>query len=234
MPEPQCFAPLNLCAMRVAALSSGGAPQPGAFGYRTDAIATASIGLEIEDGEEFTVKNGCGTIAQTVKQPSKVKGSTVTLELTNFDPALLWLLIGNSRRIVDSGGAGSGEIIGWEAPLVSAAAGNGVCLELWSKAWDSTVQATPAFAGGSTAVYFHWVFPKVIFTLSDLPLQEDFTTTTVEGVGSENPNLTANGPWNDWPSDVAGPGGFSGSVGFYYDSTIPTSVCGISTVPATS
>ena len=235
MSEPSNFAPLQLCMMRVAALSSGGAPQPGAYGYITDSVMTAKIKLEIEAGDEVTVKNGCGNISQYSKSGDHVKGATITMELPTFDLTLLSLLIGNSTLVRDASGVGVGEAMGWRAPAVAAAAGNGVCLEMWSKAWDNTQQATPNTLGGTTAGYFHWVFPRVLFTLSDLPLGSDFTTTTVEGTVSENANLTVNGPWNDWPYDIARQG-ISEVVGVFYDAAMATlpATAVIQTVPATS
>jgi hypothetical protein len=233
MPK-SCFAPIKLCALRVSRLTAGGAPEAGALnGYVTSAIQQAQIGIETEDGDSFTIKDGCGNIAHTLTDPDKITNATIGMTLTNFDFELYSILIGNSDLFLDTGGAGSGDPVGWQMPAIADGPGNGVCLELWSRTRDGGAYATPDFAGGS-AVYYHWVFPLVQFAIDEFTLENGVTTPGVSGVSSENPNLTVNGPYNDFNADVAAAGGITAVFGVFFDTNIPDSVCGRIEVPAGS
>ena len=65
MPSPHCFGSIQACRLRVGRLDSGGAPSPGASNlYVTDALIQIQTSYEIEAGEEFTQKNGCGAITR--------------------------------------------------------------------------------------------------------------------------------------------------------------------------
>lgn len=225
MPEEHCFGSLQTLRVRVAALDAAGSPLTGLHGYVTDALIDATIDAEIEEGDEFTVKNASGAICQTYKDCDRFKRATVEMNLCHLDAELLQLLVGGSV-IRDLGGAGVGDAIGYEVPTLTSPCANGVCLELWTRAWDSGAPATPPFAGGSTLVYFHFVLPKVKFALGSLNFENDFMTIPVTGFGDENPRITANGPFDDWPADVASRGGITSPLGFFMDSSIPDAACG--------
>lgn len=230
MPEPHCFGSLQTVAVRVAALDANGSPSPGASkGYVTDAVIEATVGVEVEEGDEFTLKNGWGGICATYKDCDRVKRVTVEMTLCQLDGELLSLLVGGSN-IADLGGAGVGNSIGYELGDIDDACANGVCLEIWTKAWDGTSQATPAFAGGNTVVYHHFVMPKVKFQLGDLKFENDFMQVPVKGFGDSNPRITANGPYDDWSADIVARGGITNSLGWFMDATLPVAACGFKTV----
>lgn len=231
MPEEHCFGSLQTLAVRVAKLDANGSPDTGTNGYVTDAIIDGTIGAEIEEGDEFTQKNAQGAICQTFKDCDRFKRANVELNLCHLDAELLEMLVGGSV-IRDLAGPGVGDAIGYEVPSASGECPNGVCLELWTKAWDGSSQATPTFAGGTTIVYFHFVLPKVKFQIGDLNFENDFMTIPVTGFGDENPRITANGPFDDWPADVASRGGITGALGFFLDTTLPTVTCGAIDVPS--
>lgn len=224
MSEPHCYGSLQTVAVRVAQLDANGSPATGTNGYVTDAIIDATLSAELEEGDEFTMKNAQGGICQTYKDCDKLKRITVEMNLCHLDSELLALLVGGSV-IRDLGGAGVGDAIGFEVPDVSDPCTNGVSLELWTKAWDSSTQATPPFAGGTSIVYFHFVLPKVKFQIGDLTFENDFMTVPVTGFGESNPRVTSNGPFDDWPADVVARGGITKPLGWFFDETVPTPTC---------
>jgi hypothetical protein len=69
------------------------------------------------------------------------------------------------------------------------------------------------------------VFPKVTFQIGQNTLEDAFASIVVNGYSSENSNITANGPFNDWPTDIAAAGGVTSSMGFFLDTAIPTASC---------
>lgn len=223
-----CYGSLQVCALRVAALTAGGAPDPGVDnGYVSDAIIQATIGVEVEEGDELILKNGCGALCQTFKDTDRIKRATVDLELCQLDAELIQLLIGGDLF----SDTGTGDTIGYQLPFVADAAPNGVCLELWSKAWDGASQATPTFLGGNAA-YFHWVFPLTKWQMGDMTLENDILTVTTNGFGTENSSMWVGGPYNDWNVDVENAGGITAAFGWFFDDVLPTAECGFVEVPA--
>lgn len=223
--EPHCFGSLQVCRIRVAKLTAGGAPLTGATnGYVSSALVQMTLGVELSEGADLEVKNGCGEICQTFKDCDKIKRLNLGLQLCQLDSILISYMT-SGTNIVDLGGTGVGNSIGFEFPGTTDACPNGVSLEVWTKAWDSSQQATPPFLGGSTAAYFHWVFPRTKWQIGDLTFEDDFMAVQLDGFAEENDNLTANGPFDDWPADITARGGFTNVGGWFMDSSIPTASC---------
>ena len=225
MSEPHCYGSLQTVALRVAQLDVNGSPDDGAAnGYVTDAVIDVTLGADIEEGDEFVLKNGSGAICQTYRGCDRMKRATIEMNLCQLDAELLQLLIGGSV-IRDLSGAGVGDAIGYEVADVDDACPYGVCLELWTLAWDGSEQATPPFAGGNTIVYWHFVLPRAKFQIGDLTIENDFLTVPVTGFSEANSRVTSNGPFNDWPADIVSRGGITKPLGFFLDSTVPTPTC---------
>lgn len=223
-----CVASLNVEAIRVAKLSTAGAPDTGANkGYISDAQIKVEIGLELETGTEFTQKNGAGAICATAKEADKIKRATVTLDLCRFDFALMGLMCDGSVF------SASSNAIGYQPPAVEAGDPDPICFEVWTKAWEGAAQAVPAFTSPNAA-YLHYVLPFVRFTQQPFTLENGFTVFQVRGDGSENDSITANGPWNDWPSAIASAGGVTRTFGVFFDDDLPTAACAYQTVPSGS
>lgn len=230
MAGKHCFGSLQVCRIRTAKLTSAGAPDTGAQkGYVSDAIVDLGIDIEVEAGDDLTLKNGCGTICQSFKTCDSIKGVNLDVTLCQLDSELIAQMAGGSI-MRDTGGAGSGDVIGYEFPGSTDGCPNGVSFEVWSKAWDGNQQATPDFLGGSTVAYFHFVFPRVKWTIASNTLENDIMQVKLTGFADENSHLTVNGPYNDWPSDVAARGGIQKAGGWFLDSTIPAATCGSITV----
>ncbi len=226
MSDPHCFGSLQVCRLRVAELATNGVPVAGADnGYVTDAVIKVDVSTEIEQGDELTLKNGCGSVCQTYKDSDRLKRLSLKMDLCQLDSELISLLVGGT--VIDS----SGDTIGFALPSLDDDPSNGVCLELWTKAWDGSEQATPASLSNAAA-YFHWVFPKATFTLGNITMENDVMTIPVEGFSNENSSLPAHGPYNDWPAAVTAAGGIVTAGGWFLDSSIPDAECGFITVPA--
>lgn len=226
MANATCYTPLQVCALRVAKLNSTGDAVAGAAtGYVSDALIEATLGLEIEEGDEIIKKNGCGDICVNFKDSDRIKRATVTLNLCKLDSELIYLLTGGT--LIQDGST----TIGMKVQNFDDDAIDGVCLELWTKAWNGSAQAAPTITG-SVNSYFHFVLPKARFQLSDLTLANADSEIPVSGTGEENAGLNIDGPYNDWPTAVTQAGGFDSVVGWFLDDAIPTAACGFTTVPA--
>lgn len=227
MPNPHCFASLQVCALRVARLDASGVPSAGASnGYVTDGLITLGVTTELTEGDEFEVKNGCGAICAVFKDCDRVKRLTFDMSLCHLDSELLELLAGGSV-FVDGGG----DAIGYQYPEVGASAcPNGVALEVWTKAWDNDTQAQPTYVGGNT--YFHFVFPRTYWSPGQFTLENGILEVPLTGYGTENANITSNGPYEDWPTEIESAGGIYRVGGWFFDGTLPTAACGYTEVPA--
>lgn len=231
MSDPSCYGSLQVCALRVAVLGTNGVPTAGADnGYVTHSLITVDVGIELSDGDDLEKKNGCGAICQTFKDCDRIKRANLGIALCELDVQLASLLVGGSL-FAKTGAPGAGDTIGWELPAIADDCPNGVCFEVWTKAWDGSQQATPD-ALSNAAAYWHWVFPRAKFQLSDMTMENDFLEFSLDGFGEENANMSADGPFGDWPADIASAGGIVTVGGVFLDDTLPDAACAFIEVPA--
>lgn len=218
MPATHCFGSVQACAMRVGMLDDAGAPDPGANNlYVTDSLIQVQTSYEIETGEEFIQKNGCGAICQNFKEPDILKRVTLELQLCQYDYELLSMMIGGTLIEGDVVTGGANAPIGLVLPSSSAPASNGVSLEIWSKAWDGGSQAV---SNGGDALYHHFAWPKTTWVPGQRTIAQGILVIPVSGIGTENPTI-GDGPVDDWP--IWGPEGPELS---FLDTEIPTAQCG--------
>ncbi len=228
MVSPDCTAVFDVCFMRVSQLTAAGAPQPGAgFGYVTDTQQKATIGLTIKAGTQFDQINGCGAVLASIKEADKITGATISVDIAKWERDLLHLMTGGTTF------ATGGHTGGWQVAKIADGTPNPVCIELWSKAIDGSAAAVTAISTPNAA-YHVFVLPFVTCTFQPFTLQNGFSGFTISGVGAENTAATANGPFNDWPSWVAGKGGITAVIGEFETGTVPTAACGVTSVPSGS
>lgn len=213
-----CIASVDLCAIRVSKLTAGGAPLTGANnGYVSEGAIKLEIGVEVETGEEKTIKNGCGTLMSVLKDPDTSKGLTLATDLSQLDAYLNEMLAG-SQTFTSGGNA-----IGFQFAAVGSTP-TPVCFEAWSKAWEVDRQLVAPFTTPNPT-YIHWVFPNTQWVQGQLTAEHDIAVVPLTATGKENPQITANGPFDDWPAAVAAVGGVTRIGGWFYDSAIPAVTC---------
>lgn len=209
---------IGICALRVARLDATGAPVAGATnGYCTNRVERLILRRVNRAGADIELENGCGALVDAYKQPDVLKRYDVEVVLTAPDPELEELLAGLTL-ITQTGAA-----IGVASEAVGANPAAGVCLEAWSKAW---------LGGGPVASspYMRYVVPWSSPTYQDTTLENAFLLPSVVGPSYENPNITADGPFNDWPTGAAAVK--SRSTFRFRDSALPTTQVGYIAVPA--
>lgn len=212
--------------IRIADLQASGEPQPGAgHAYVSDSLVDATLKLVFEAGADQTQKNGSDNICATYATQDKIKRVEVALNFCQLDLYLISKLTGSTRFDV----AGGALPIGLQMQSFNAPDPNGVCMELWSEAWAGAQQATPSQTSPNAA-YWHWVFPKVLGVPGDIKLDTNIGVIPVNTKCSENTNVTANGPFDDWPAAIVAAGGVTTSYGFFLDSSIPAATGALSAV----
>lgn len=213
-----CITSLDLCAIRISKLTETGAPMTGAGnGYVADTPLSLGVTITTEAGDDLKQKNGCGALVAAYQSPDTIKGIDLALVLTDLDAVALKLLTGGSVYLDGT------NAIGFQPPAVGAYPGP-VCFEGWSKAWDTDTQLVDSTTTPN-ATWIHWVFPFTRWVQDNFSLAHQILTVPVKGKGSQNNHLTVNGPFNDWPAQVATGGGVTKLYGWFYDVAAPASTC---------
>lgn len=220
-----CVASVGLCAIRLALLTPAGAPLTGANnGLVVNSAMSLQVTLTKETGDKKTKKNGCGQLMVSLAEDDTLSGIEFASKYCQLDAELIAMKTGAS--LITSGG----NSVGMEFPGVGATS-QPVCLEGWSKAIDVDHQII-APSTGPLATYIHWVFPFTKWTQDAFTMEDDAMEVDLSGKGQENPYITVNGPFNDWPSYVVAHDGITKLGGWFYDGNLPAATC--SRIPVTS
>lgn len=178
---------LYALGVRLAKLQENGAPLQGALAsYVTDALIKIELGLEYEEGEEVTVKNGAGVVCLSYRAPDTLKRGTISgFQVCTPDPNVKEFLIGGT--VIDDN---AGDAIGYGAPQVGVnPTPNGVSVEVWTR----------GVTDGALSGYYRWAIPRAFLALAGnlVMSQSDPLTPEFEGFCTQNPNW-GDGPANDW------------------------------------
>lgn len=209
-----CNTSLDLCAVRLSKLTDAGAPVAGASnGYVSISAQKLDVTVESDASNANNEENGCGVLMGVLNEPAKITGISFAMDLCQLDAEQMEIQTGAS--LFSSGG----NAIGYQFPEVGSTPPR-VCLEGWSKAWDVDHQLVAPFTTPD-ATYIHWVFPNTQWVQDTFTLEHAILIVSVNGTGSENPAITADGPFNDWPTAVANAGGVTRIGGWFFDDSIP-------------
>lgn len=212
MSTPTCYSSVDVLRIRVALLTSTGAPDDGVEnGYVSNGISVAR-NVVIEAGDEFVQKNGDGTICQVYRGCDKIKGADIVLQVCEADDQFTQLCIGGDLF-------GGATTIGHQWPKSDDPCPADVCLEWWTYAWDGDAQAVI----GGVPQYWHHVCPKVAFVPGDETFEHGITVWNLNGKGKENQYITANGPFDDWPAGLND--GVTSAYGKFLDASLPAVAC---------
>ena len=232
LPGGRCLFEKNVCVIRVARLNSDCSLT---IGVNNAAVSTGIVTMtrsaEIEEGQEFNFKNGCGTLIAYAADQDNIKRFNLSGELLTMDHELLEIMFGGSVLVGAAATSFAGQNMGYARPI-GFNASNGVSLEVWT-------QAVFGVGGGCSSdatapAYVRHVFPRVTFVEGDRVFENDIAKISFNGKAFANP-AWGNGPFND--STVVFNGGYTNSAHFeFQEATLPAAVssagCGYVTVPA--
>jgi hypothetical protein len=167
-------------AIRVTRLLASGDLIP-TESYTSKSFIRVSFTPEYEEGDEITEKNADGTICVTFKAPDTLKRVTMEIAVCDPDPVISQLLSGGVLLVGDVGTPAVTEPLGWASAQVGEdVSGNGVAVEVWSRA---IVNGKPAHPNP----YFHWIFPYTKTRLSgDRVIENGLLANTFDGYGLGN------------------------------------------------
>ncbi len=185
-----CGVSFGLCAVRVTRLDENGVAEGGAGNtYTSDRAITVGLSPNIETGNTFNLRNGCGCSISRFKSLDVFNWFEFTFANGALEPEMMAMMLGSED--ITSGGDSVGLHFG--SALSCDDAEPTVAFEFWTKHINGNTQDT-------THPWIHWVFPKTVWQLGDNTFEEGIATPTVNGFSRTNSNW-GDGPYGDGPPD---------------------------------
>ena len=184
-----CGVSFGICALRVTMVDAAGNVLAGDNSYVTDNIISLGLRPNIEEGQTFSTRNGCGCSIARFKANDTFNWFEFTLAQAALEPELMALLLG-SPTIEDGA-----DVVGqaFAGALACDEDEPAVALEFWTKHIVGSGQY-------GTYPWIHWVFPKTVWRLGDNTFEEGIANPTVEGFSRTNQQW-GDGPYGDGPPD---------------------------------
>lgn len=210
----ECRSVLKSCLAQFVRLDSCGNPVEGpASLLTTKGYISIAATAQIEDGEEFILKNACGELCINEKECDQFKRYDLEMQFCQIDPELLEL-VSNTRLLLDAGGVSRGFAHG-ESNLCE-----NFSLELWNK-------VTPSACDGGAQEWYYFAFPWVTNgVMTDLTFENGPLTLTVTAH-----TKGAAASWGVGPSEILDPSSPALAadhlLGYITTVQPPTPVCGL-------
>ena len=214
-----CGVSFGACLVRVTKLDANGNVVAGSNSYTTDSPISVGVNPNIETGNNFAVKNGCGCKIASRKFPDTFNYWDLTLNLAQIEPTLLAFLTGSATITDGSTTVG----LAFPAALDCDEQSPKVAFEFWAENGSGS-------GLNATYPYWHWVFPATTWVFGDNTFEEGPAAPTLNGASQTNGNW-GDGPYGDGPPD--GEDISEGGVWATND-TLPTAQCASQNVTSTS
>jgi len=214
-----CGVSFGLCVVRVTKVDAAGNVVAGENAYVSDNAISISLTPNIETGNTFSLRNGCGCSIARFKANDVFNWFEFTFADGALEPAM-WALMLGSDTIVDGA-----DVVGmaFQGALDCDEDEPAVGLEFWTK---------HIVGSGQDGIHpwIHWVFPKTVWQLSDNTFEEDIAQPSLTGFSRTNAQW-GDGPYGDGPPD-----GQDISEGGWWKTDVepPTADCDLVAVTATS
>ncbi len=214
-----CGVSFGACLVRITRLDSNGNVIAGNNAYVSDKLISVGVTPNIEAGNSFSVRNGCGCGVARRKFPDTFNWWELSLNTAALEPEMQAFMLG-AETITDSG-----DVVGLAFPsaLSCEESAPAVAFEFW---------AENIVGSGKSAdyPYFHWVFPSTTWVMGDNTFEEGPAQPTLNGTSQTNSNW-GEGPYGDGPPD-----GEDISEGGYWATSdeLPDAECAAQAVTSTS
>jgi hypothetical protein len=198
-----CGPSFGICALRVTLLDDFGNTNTGTDNsYVTDKQVSIAFSPNIDTGNTFSLRNGCGCSLARFKSEDVFNWWEFTFTDGALEPELTTLMVGGTTI------ADGADVVGQHFPgnLACDEIRRQVGLEFWT-------QHIVGSGKDATFPYVHWVFPMSVWQWSDNTAEEDFMNPVLTGFSRSN-ELWGGGPYGDGPPD----GSDVGPEGAYWKS----------------
>jgi hypothetical protein len=221
----KCLNPIRFCAFRVTLLEVTGAVAAGPNNsYVSGKGIQIQETLDIDEGTERVVRNGCDCIGAQYKPDPILKRRLLQLDRDALEPALESLMLGDTLILDGSDPVGIADA---ELGVCSTTSRPRVAFEAWLEAYD--VDHPDA-----DVPYIHFVWPATTWTPGGtLTFGSDFMQPSLSGFSREN-DLWGHGPYGDQVTPNGTPIALSTRGYFYTDVAPPDTACGFASVSPAS
>lgn len=185
-----CGVSFGICAVRLTKVNDDGSVSSDSpNSYVSDKAVSIGVNPNVEAGDTFTVRNGCGCKIASKKFPDTFNWFEFAFVQAALEPEMIAFLLG-AATIADGA-----DIVGAAFPSALACdeQSPAVALEFWTEH-----QVGSGLDG--TYPYFHWVFPKTKWQLGDNSFEAGPAQPSVNGFSETNQQWGA-GPYGDGPPD---------------------------------
>lgn len=185
-----CGYSFGLCAVRVTKLDETGTviDEPD-NSYVSDKAITISLTPNVETGNTFSLRNGCGCSIARFKSPDVFNWFEFSFARGALEPELESMLL-RGTTILDGA-----DVVGINGPgaLACDEGEQLVSLEFWTQ---------HNLGSGQDALHpwVHWVFPSTTWQIGDNTAEEDIMQITLTGF-SRTSGGWGSGPYGDGPPD---------------------------------
>lgn len=186
-----CGVSFGLCAVRVTKVGADGTVLAGPDNsYVTDKPLSITLTPNIETGNTFSVRNGCGCSIARFKANDTFNWFEFQFAQAALEPEMQAMLLGAETIVAGADTVGLAFPSSLDCDEVEPA----VALEFWTQ---------HIVGSGQDGVHpwFHWVFPKTIWQLADNTFEEDIAQPTLSGFSRTNQQW-GDGPYGDGPPDA--------------------------------
>lgn len=184
-----CGPSFGLCAVRITRIDANGNVIAGNNAYVTDQQLSVAVTVNKETGNSFSARNGCGCSISRFKAPDIFNWFEFSFVDNALEPEMIAFMIG-ADTISDSG-----DVVGVNFPGALDCSDDepAVAFEFWTQHLFGSAQ-------DGTFPWYHWVFPRTIWSLGDSDFAEDYSKPTLTGFSRTNTNW-GDGPYGDGPPD---------------------------------
>ena len=214
-----CTVSFGACLVRITKVDDNGNVVAGDNSYVTDKIVSIGLNPNIEAGNSFSVRNGCGCGIARRKFPDTFNYWELSIQTAAKEPTLEAFMLGATTIVDGSDTVG----VAFPSALDCDEQSPSVAFEFWAESITGS-------GLDATYPYWHWVIPSTTWVLGDNTFEEGPAQPTLNGTSATNGNWGA-GPYGDGPPD-----GADISEGGYWatNDELPTAECAAQAVTSTS
>ena len=214
-----CGVSFGACLVRITRLDDTGCVIAGSNSYVSDKLISVGVNPNIEAGNSFSVRNGCGCSIARRSFPDTFNWWEITMNSAALEPTMIAFMLG-AATIVDGADTVG---VAWPSALECDEASPLVAFEFWT-------EHTVGSGLDATYPYFHHVYPAVSFVMGDNTFEEGPASPVLNGKSQTN-TCWGDGPYGDGPPDGEDirEGGFWAT-----DAALPEAACASASVTATS
>lgn len=186
-----CGVSFGVCVVRLTELNDDGSVAPAPDNsYVTDKPISVTVTPNIEAGNSFSVRNGCGCSISRRRFPDTFNWFEFAFNMAALEPEMLAMLLGADTILSGA------DVVGAAFPSTLACDEQAptVAFEFWT-------EHVVGSGLDSLHPYIHWVFPQTTWQLGDNTFEEGPAQPTVNGF-SETNAAWGDGPYGDGPPEA--------------------------------